>query len=306
MKQHQLRAFLALAEGRSLSKAATLLNKTTAAVSKSIRELEDDFQVQLFHRMPSGMTLAEGGKLLLPRAQAMLAELTRAQEALANLRGRNEQYLRVGLTPAVSVLIAPTLIETLARRAPSLHLEIYEYQREQIGQRLDDGTLDVALYALPSFRRASVDQRGTLLYSTRFALAVRHGGKLAQATSLADLQDARWIFSDPSGAQQQSIEDAFRAQGMVPPASTLLCSAAGLGISLALRLDAVVMIARPIALAHDALTILPEFIAVPQLQIYSLVRAAARPSASVDLFLQIAGEVANAPLAAGDTPLRTG
>lgn len=306
MKQHQLRAFLALAEGRSLSKAATLLNKTTAAVSKSIRELEDDFQVQLFHRMPSGMTLAEGGKLLLPRAQAMLAELTRAQEALANLRGRNEQYLRVGLTPAVSVLIAPTLIETLARRAPSLHLEIYEYQREQIGQRLDDGTLDVALYALPSFRRASVDQRGTLLYSTRFALAVRHGGKLAQATSLADLQDARWIFSDPSGAQQQSIEDAFRAQGMAPPASTLLCSAAGLGISLALRLDAVVMIARPIALAHDALTILPEFIAVPQLQIYSLVRAAARPSASVDLFLQIAGEVANAPLAAGDTPLRTG
>ncbi|WP_158602063.1 LysR family transcriptional regulator [Pararobbsia silviterrae] len=291
MKQHQLRAFLALAEGGSLVKAANALNKTPAAISKAIRELEEDFEVQFFHRNATGMSLTEGGKILLPRAQAMLAERRRADEALRLLRGKTDAHLRVGLSPAVSVLLAPALVERFVARMPSVRLDLFEYQREHMTHRLDDGTLDIALFAMPSFLQRDVDKRATRLYATEFALAVKHDGAFARAASLADLRDARWILSDPSGAQQTYIEDAFRHARLDPPARTMVCSASGLGVSLALKLDAVALIARPIAQAHPQLAVLDCLAAPPRLDIYSLIRATTVASPVVESFLDIAREL---------------
>jgi len=296
MKQHQLRAFLALAEGGSLTKAAATLNKTTAAVSKAIRELEDDFQVQLFHRTSLGMPLAEGGAVLLPRARAMLAELTRADEELRALRGQNEVHLRIGLTPAVSVLIGPEAIDSFMARMPSVRLEVYEYQREQMTQRLDDGTLDVVLYAVPSFRERPGDSRGELLYETDMALAAPRHGELAKATSLSALTDALWIYSDPTGAQQSYVRETFLQNGLEPPTRSAICSAASLGIALAIRLDALVMIAKPIAELHEQLSVVPVLQAAPRLRVYSMVRASAQSSAAVEAFLEVARTLTHTPV----------
>ena len=293
MKQHQLRAFLALAEGGSLVKAANALNKTPAAISKAIRELEDDFQVQLFHRTALGMSLAEGGRILLPRAQAMLAERLRADEELRRLRGKTEARLRVGLSPAVSVLLAPGLIARFVERVPSIRLDIYEYQREHMAHRLDDGTLDVALFAIPSFLQGDTDTRAALLCTTEYTLAVPRNGRYAQASSLEALRDARWIFSDPSSAQQAFVDSAFRHSDLVPPERTMLCSASGLSVSLALRLDAAVLIARPIAQAHPQLEVLDLLPSAPQLSIYSLARASTVASPVVETFLELARELAS-------------
>lgn len=288
MKQHQLRAFLALAEGGSLVRAATRLNKTTAAISKTIRELEDDFQVQLFHRTPHGMSLAAGGKILLPRAQAMLAEMLRADEELGALRGKHAGHLRIGLTPAVSVLIAPEVIERFMQKMPAIRLDVFEYQRDQMSHRLDDGTLDVVLYAMPSFIEGSDDVRGGLLCATGLALAVRSDGALAGARSLEDLQRALWVYTDPGGAQEAFIANAFAQQELEPPSRTMLCTASVLGVTLVLKMDAVALIARPIAESHSYLSILPLLPTNPTLRVYSMLRPSSLPSGLVEAFLDIA------------------
>jgi LysR family transcriptional regulator of abg operon len=287
MKQHQLRAFLALAEQGSLVKASTRLNKTTAAISKTIRELEDDFQVKLFHRTPQGMSLAAGGKILLPRAQAMLAEMIRADEELRTLRGEQQGRLRIGLTPAVSVLIAPEAIERFIIQMPSIRLEVFEYQRDQMPSRLDDGTLDIALYAVPSFITRNADPGGSLLYSTELALAVRNDGALADVQALADLQDALWIHTDPSGAQEAFIAATFTQQQIAPPPRTLLCTSSVLGVTLALKMNAVALIARPIAESIPLLSILPLLPESPTLRVYSMVRQSESFSEVVKTFLDI-------------------
>ncbi|MGL1437451.1 helix-turn-helix domain-containing protein, partial [Vibrio parahaemolyticus] len=45
-----LRAFVAVADHRSFTRAAAALNRTQSAVSMQIRRLEDRLQVALFHR----------------------------------------------------------------------------------------------------------------------------------------------------------------------------------------------------------------------------------------------------------------
>jgi len=290
MKLHHLRAFLALADGGSLVKAAAALNRTTAAVSKAIRELEDDFQVQLFVRTPYGMSLAEGGRVLLPRAQAMLAERMRADEDLRTLRGQGESRLRIGLTPAVAVLIAPVVIERFLACAPGIRLEVYEYQREQMAHRLDDGTLDLVLYGLPSFMAETVSDPGTLMYETELALTVRRASRYAQARSLADLHDALWIYTDPHGVQQAFVAEAYRSVGLDAPARTLLCNAQVVAFMLTLQLDAVGFAARPVAESYDPVTILPLLPVPPTLRVYSMVRPSALASPAVNMFMALTRE----------------
>ncbi|WP_322052453.1 LysR family transcriptional regulator [Paraburkholderia bannensis] len=293
MKQHQLHAFLALAAGGSLTRAAASLNRTTAAISKSIRELEAEFEVQLFERTPHGMSLSAAGRAFLPRAQAVIAEMTRAHEELGALRGQHGGHLRIGLTPAVSVLIAPDLVAGYMARHPSVQVELYEYQREQMLHRLDDGTLDVALHAVPSFSETLPhspddrlqDSRSRLVFETTFALVTARNGRHAQAASLEALRDARWIYTDPSGAQQRYVERVFERAGLVAPASTLMCAASVPGVALALKMDAVMLVARPIIETRRELVELPCFPDAPALRVWCTVRHAATMPAQVSAFL---------------------
>jgi LysR family transcriptional regulator of abg operon len=289
MKQHQLHAFLALAAGGSLTRAAASLNRTTAAISKSIRELESEFEVQLFERTPHGMSLGAAGRAFLPRAQAVVAEMTRAHEELGALRGQHGGHLRIGLTPAVSVLIAPDLVADYMARHPSVQVELYEYQREQMLHRLDDGTLDVALHAVPSFSETLAanlqDGRSRLVFETTFALVTSSNGRYAQATSLDALSEARWIYTDPSGAQQRFVERVFERAGLVAPASTLMCAASVPGIALALKMDAVMLVARPVIETRRDLVELPFFPDPPALRVWCTVRHAATIPAQVSAFL---------------------
>ncbi|WP_322047297.1 LysR family transcriptional regulator [Paraburkholderia sp. J67] len=286
MKQHQLHAFLALAAGGSLTRAAASLNRTTAAISKSIRELEGEFEVQLFERTPHGMSLSAAGRAFLPRAQAVVAEMTRAHEELGALRGQHGGHLRIGLTPAVSVLIAPDLVAGYMARHPSVQVELYEYQREQMLHRLDDGTLDVALHAVPSFSETLPDSRSQLVFETTFALVTARDGRYAQATSLDELHEARWIYTDPSGAQQRYVEAVFERAGLAAPASTLMCAASVPGIALAVKMEAVMLVARPIVETRRELVELACFPDPPALRVWCTVRHAATAPTQVSAFLE--------------------
>jgi LysR family transcriptional regulator, regulator of abg operon len=285
MKQHQLYAFLALAAGGSLSKAAASLNRTTAAISKSIRELESDFDVQLFERTPHGMSLSAGGRAFLPRAQSVVAEITRAHEELGALRGHHAGRIRIGLTPAVSVLIAPDVIAGFLARQPDVRVELYEYQREQMMHRLDDGTLDVALHAVPSFVERPLDSHAWLVFETPFALVTPAAGRYAQARTLEAIAGATWIFSDPSGAQERYVERLFAAAGLAQPERTLMCTAPVAGLRLTLKLDAVTLVARQVADTQPQLTELKVLPESPSLRVWCTVRHAAATSPSMRAFL---------------------
>ncbi len=288
MKPHQLRAFVALAEGGNLAKASQRLNKTAAAISKSIRELEATFNIELFNRTAKGMTLSDGGRVLLPRARAILAERTRADQELRMLREEQGALLRVGVTPAVSVLIAPELIERCLLRMPSIRLELHEYPRDQMAQRLDDGTLDLALHGVPSYLHQDPEQRDGLLYETELAVVARAGGPLSEARSLDDLRHAVWIYMDSRGHQQAYIDECFQSAGLEPPARFLVCSAAVLAMSMTLQMDAVAIVARPVADFYRGIAVLPVLPEPPSLSVYSLVRPSVAASALVEMFLSVA------------------
>src|SRR5436190_63731 len=73
MDLRQLEVFVAVAEESSFSRAADRLHVVQSAVSATIRNLEREWGVGLFHRTTHSVGLSAEGRALLPEARAALA-----------------------------------------------------------------------------------------------------------------------------------------------------------------------------------------------------------------------------------------
>lgn len=143
-----LRLFLHVAATGSFSRAATLALSTQSAVSKRIGALERQLDVRLFERTGRGARLTSAGRRLLPRAEALTAEIDRLPEFVADdarcLRG----VVRLSLQPSVSWPLVGDLVAAARQRHPNLHLQIAEGPTRQIEESLADGRIDVGIVSL--------------------------------------------------------------------------------------------------------------------------------------------------------------
>ncbi|WP_245641656.1 LysR family transcriptional regulator [Paraburkholderia bannensis] len=78
MKIHQLRALVEIAATGSINGAARRLHVTQPAVTKAVRDLEDECGVRLLERNPWGVVPTAEGAALLQRARTVVRELERA------------------------------------------------------------------------------------------------------------------------------------------------------------------------------------------------------------------------------------
>lgn len=84
----QIRAFCQVAQQGSVSRAANTLFRTQSAITRAIRDLENNLQVTLFERHCGGMMLTDFGKCILPRAKRALGELQSIPQLLTRLHSR--------------------------------------------------------------------------------------------------------------------------------------------------------------------------------------------------------------------------
>lgn len=90
-----LRAFVAVAEQGSFSKAADLLGLSPSSLSQIIRTFEERLGVRLLQRTTRSVALTEAGERLLLRARPALAELDAALRDVGHFRDRPAGMVRV-------------------------------------------------------------------------------------------------------------------------------------------------------------------------------------------------------------------
>src|SRR5213596_538543 len=110
MELRHLRYFIGVAEEENVSRAALKLHLSQPALSRQIRDLEEELGFALFARGANSIRLTDGGKAVLIGARAVLQ---RAEEAVNRARtiaagGRGE--LHVGYTPSPTARILPGIL----------------------------------------------------------------------------------------------------------------------------------------------------------------------------------------------------
>src|SRR5262245_61166248 len=117
-----LKAFVAVADQRSFTRAATQLNRTQSAVSMQIKRLEDRLDVTLFHRTKANVELSPAGEGLLGYARRILSL---NDEAVARLREHKvEGIVRLGVMDDYGAAILPPLLAGFMAGYPLIQVQM--------------------------------------------------------------------------------------------------------------------------------------------------------------------------------------
>jgi DNA-binding transcriptional LysR family regulator len=143
MELRHLRYFAAVAAHGSFSRAANNLHLTQPALSRQVKDLEDELGVPLFVRGTNAVTLTEAGEVFYEEARDLLA---RADQAIQRVRGEaRSEILRVGYGPSLTAGILPRALERFQAAVPRVRIELEDLSPREISEKVSAGLLDLVI-----------------------------------------------------------------------------------------------------------------------------------------------------------------
>lgn len=144
-----LRAFVAVAEELHFSRAARKLHLAQQALSAQIRQLEQELDVQLFHRSTRRVELTRAGRTLLSHALPILTSVSTACEQTRRVYAGETGQLAIAYTTTVAIEALPELVVELHRRHPDLKLRTCEMWQADSVAAVNAGRFDVGFARCP-------------------------------------------------------------------------------------------------------------------------------------------------------------
>lgn len=145
----QLQTLVAIADLGTLAAAAQALHLAPPTISLHLSELESRLGAELVHRGRRQASLTAAGELLVQGGRRLLAETDELLELTRRCAAGQAGLLRLGTTAGVSPLLLPRALEVLAREKPGVEVKLDVLSSEKAMARLQAGTLDIAIVALP-------------------------------------------------------------------------------------------------------------------------------------------------------------
>jgi DNA-binding transcriptional LysR family regulator len=215
----RLRVLRAFADHATVTAAGAALHLTPSAVSQQLAALEVEAGQQLLRRNGRRVALNAAGRLLLDHADAVLAELERAQASLTSLaEGTGGRVEVASFASAITLVLAPA-IETLGRTHPGIDLVVRDAEGHASVPMLLDGEIDIAVTM--AYRAAPrSDDRLTRypLYTEPFdaVLPANHPLAARETITLPELEHDHWVVPLPGNPCREVVELACENSGYVP------------------------------------------------------------------------------------------
>jgi len=149
MELRHLRYFIAVAELENVTRAARKLHVSQPALSRQIRDLEDELGFALLVRSAKSVRLTDAGRIFLGEARAVLQRSAEAvQAARAVARGESGE-INVGYAPSPTVELLPCALHAFQNTAPGVRVHLHDLSTEEMLQGLSAGRLNVCLMVRP-------------------------------------------------------------------------------------------------------------------------------------------------------------
>ena len=179
MELRHLNYFSKVAQMRSVSKAAAVLNITQPALSRQIKDLEREVGYALFDRTPRGVTLTAAGAGLYRHCETVFAQVGRIPEVLRTA-AQNREMLHVGVPQGLPYDWFLGLLQAVDAKVPTIALTLHEATTDEQWQMLQSRLVDVAL-----IHRAAPEAGGSmLLMKQAIGVAVTADSPLAHLTEV--------------------------------------------------------------------------------------------------------------------------
>jgi DNA-binding transcriptional LysR family regulator len=149
MDIRSLRAFVAIAETESFTRAGQRLEVSQSAISQQIRSLETSLGTALFARQARKVTLTQAGNVLLPYARQILAKVDEAAAVVSDFEAMGRGRVIIGAGGAICHHVLPQLLSDFSERFGKIEVRVISGFTSETLKRTLDGTVDIGLLVLP-------------------------------------------------------------------------------------------------------------------------------------------------------------
>ncbi|MES2415283.1 MAG: LysR substrate-binding domain-containing protein [Pseudomonadota bacterium] len=194
LKFRHLRLLVTLHETRNLTMAADRMSMTQPALSKWLKELEDDLGFPLFVRHVRGILPTSQGEVLVATAKVILNELERTAGAMELMSAGLQGKVHIGITPVAEAELIPVSITSFMKDFPGATVNVTGNYLDALLPQLMDGRLDFVVSRLED-----LDYSGELsqerLYAEKIAVVCNKKHPLLRKRTLGwqDMLQYPWI-----------------------------------------------------------------------------------------------------------------
>ncbi|MEI4470126.1 LysR family transcriptional regulator [Frigidibacter sp. MR17.24] len=147
-----LRYFVAVAEEKSITKAAARVRIAQPAISRQIAWLEQELGTPLFLRLARGVELTEAGEILLDRCYEVFSTLAQGYREITAHSASPKGTVIVGMPPTPGEFILPPLLARIRDRYPEIELRFVEGFSRELEKALIRGDIALAVMHDPPER----------------------------------------------------------------------------------------------------------------------------------------------------------
>lgn len=207
----QLEVFLAVAHFENITRAAESLAMSQSAASSSLKELEQQFDIQLFDRVGKRLQLNEQGILFRPQVEAFLAQANELEQAFQKHTAVG--HLTVGATLTIGNYLAVEIMARYMAEQPGAKVELEVANTETIARKVANFELDVGLI---EGELQHPDLEVIPWQEDDLVVFCAPGHPFAGKSSLKDedLLAANWIVRESGSGTRQGFDRAMH--GLLP------------------------------------------------------------------------------------------
>ena len=238
MKLHQLRALIQIADSGSIRAAAREMHLSQSALTKALRELEEEVGAELLLRSYKGVGFTPAGQALQSRARLAMSMLAKASEEIDLIRGGVGARISVAVTPLVAINVLPRVWAEFTQLQPAAELSLSEGFLTTLIPNLLEGRVDFAV-VIADPAGLPHELSFTPLAKVSALPAGRSGHPLASVRGWAGLQSATWVMNLSASSHSATLLAWLRSKGLAVPDRILRCASPVLMAELMRRTDIV-------------------------------------------------------------------
>jgi DNA-binding transcriptional LysR family regulator len=223
LKLRELRILLAVTQAGSMGKAALALSISQPAVSRAITDMESSLGVSLLDRTPQGVEPTPYGRALINRGLIVFDELRLGVNEIKSIADPTAGEVRIGGSSATVVGVIAAVIDRLAAKHPRVSFHVVVTAEPTAHFRLlRERNVDIVIagmYAPPS--EADIDSE--ILYEDQMVVVAssKNPWTRRRKIKLAELANEPWALLPPDTRLGSAVAEAFRANGLEAPRTTV-------------------------------------------------------------------------------------
>ena len=225
LKLRELRVLLAVTQSGSMGKAAQLLAISQPAVSRAIADMESTLGISLLDRTPQGVEATPYGHALINRSLAVFDELRQGLKEIKSIADPTAGEVRICGSSATVVGIIAAVIAQLTRQHPRVSFHVVTSEPAVHFRMLRERSVDIVVAGIYT-PVTEADINWEILHDDEMVVvaATRNPWARRRKIELRELANEPWALLPSDTRVGSAVAEAFRAQGLEIPRTTVTTS----------------------------------------------------------------------------------